>query len=57
MYENGRGVAKDEARAVELYQAAADQGLAAAQCYLGFMYENGRGVAKDEARAVAPVEL
>ena len=57
MYENGRGVAKDEARAVELYQAAADQGLAAAQCYLGVMYENGRGVAKDEARAVAPVEL
>ena len=32
-------------------QAAADQGLAAAQCNLGDMYADGRGVAKDEARA------
>jgi hypothetical protein len=51
LYATGRGVAKDEARAVQLYQAAADQGLAAAQRNLGAMYAYGEGVAKDEARA------
>ena len=52
MYAQGRGVAKDEARAVELCQAAADQGDAGAQCALGVMYATGRGAAKNEARAV-----
>jgi TPR repeat protein len=31
LYENGIGVAKDEAKALELYQQAADQGHSAAQ--------------------------
>jgi TPR repeat protein len=30
MYDSGRGVAKDEAEAVESYRKAADQGLARA---------------------------
>ena len=44
MYANGRGVPKDDAKAVEWYQKAAVQGNAAAQSKLGFMYEAGRGV-------------
>jgi TPR repeat protein len=34
LYENGLGVPKDEARALELYQQAADQGHSAAQSNL-----------------------
>ncbi len=52
MCENGQGVAKDEALAVELYSQAADLGNSAAMNNLGLMYEDGRGVAKDEAEAV-----
>ena len=52
MYENGRGVAKDDYEAVKWYRKAADQGDARAQCNLGLMYENGRGVSKDEYEAV-----
>ena len=40
-----------ELRAVQLYQAAADQGNARAQCKLGVAYAKGRGVAKDDACA------
>ena len=42
----------DEAKAVEWYRKAAEQGLAEAQYNLGVMYLNGTGVAKDEAKAV-----
>ena len=52
MYENGRGVEKDEAEAVKWYRKAAEQESAVAQFYLGVMYANGRGVAKDEEEAV-----
>jgi TPR repeat protein len=34
-YDQGRGVAKDESKALKWWQAAADQGLAQAQVYLG----------------------
>ena len=37
---------------VDTLQAAADQGYAHAQCFLGVMYATGRGVAKNEAPAV-----
>lgn len=47
MYDNGRGVPKDEAQAVAWYRKAAEQGDANAQFYLGVMYGNGRGVPKD----------
>ncbi len=52
MFEEGRGVEKDEAEAVRLYRLAADQGDAAAQYNLGRMFEKGKGVEKDEAKAV-----
>ena len=51
MYQNGRGVAKDEKKACEWYQKAAEQGHATAQENLGSMYANGRGVAKDDTKA------
>jgi TPR repeat protein len=38
MYADGHGVAKNEAPAVKLWPAAADQGDARAQCNLGVMY-------------------
>ncbi|MGZ5007465.1 MAG: tetratricopeptide repeat protein [Methylobacter sp.] len=37
IYENGLGVPKDEAKALELYQQAADQGHSAAQSNLDAM--------------------
>lgn len=51
-YENGQGVAKDEAKAVEWFSKAAEQGNVHAQYNLGLCYQDGRGVAKDEAKAV-----
>jgi TPR repeat protein len=52
MFEKGRGVAQDDAEAVRWYRLAAAQGVAVAQCNLGFMFEKGRGVAQDDAEAV-----
>ncbi len=52
MYESGQGVAKDNTKAVEWYQEAADQGNANAQSNLGTMYESGRGIVKDNTKAV-----
>ena len=51
LYDNGVGVFKDEAAAVEWYRKAADQGNANAQCNLGVMYEHGTGILKDESQA------
>ena len=51
-YDNGQGVAKDEAEAVKWYRKAAEQNDAEAQYNLGICYANGQGVAKDEAEAV-----
>jgi soluble lytic murein transglycosylase-like protein len=50
-YENAEGVARDYARAAELYCRAAKQGHADAQFRLGWMYANARGVAKNEPAA------
>jgi len=47
LMRTGRGVPKDEARAVEWYRAAATKGLASAGSQLGFAYEYGEGVAAD----------
>src|SRR5262245_25545350 len=47
MYQRGKGVPKDFARAVEWYRKAADQGDAAAQGRLGFLYRVGAGVPRD----------
>ena len=52
MYENGRGVSQDYAKAVEWYRKSAEQGNADAQCNLGYMYRKGRGISQDYAKAV-----
>ena len=51
MYDNGRGVVKDDTEAVRWYRKAAEQGHAGAQNNLGLMYLTGRGVTKDEGEA------
>src|SRR5208283_1546947 len=51
LYENGRGLPRDYAKAAENYQAAALQNLSAAQDNLGKLYELGLGVPKNERRA------
>jgi tetratricopeptide (TPR) repeat protein len=47
LYENGWGVAKDEAQAVAWYRRAAEQGFTLAQSNLGNMYRAGRGTPRD----------
>jgi len=46
MYEDGRGVTRDDAQAAAWYRKAADQGDAVAKDNLRLMHEQGRGVAK-----------
>ncbi len=45
----GDGIARDEARAVELYRRAAEQGYPVAMCDLGLCYELGAGMRQAEA--------
>ena len=53
LYEKGLGVSADPAKALALYQAAADQGLADAVNDLGFLYyQGGLGIAPDQAKAL-----
>lgn len=52
MYEEGRGVAQNDAEAVRWYRKGAAGGNALAMNNLGFMYEEGRGVAQDYAEAL-----
>lgn len=42
MYENGKGVAQDDARALKWYRKAADKGYAPAQFSLGLIYMTGK---------------
>ena len=51
MYQNGKGVEQDYAKARELYEQAATRGIARAYYHLGEMYENGRGMNQDYAKA------
>ncbi len=44
-------VEKDEKKAIEWYQKAADQGDASAQYNLGVCYANGGGVEKNDRMA------
>jgi TPR repeat protein len=48
-YENAEGVARDYARALDLYCGAAAQGHAEATYNIGWMFLNGRGVTRNEA--------
>ena len=49
--EHGEGIAKDPARAAELYCQGARAGDAEAQFSLGWMHANARGVPRDDALA------
>jgi TPR repeat protein len=51
MYEKGRGVPQDFAKAAELYRQAAQRGYGGAQNNLAIAYALGRGVPKDPAEA------
>jgi TPR repeat protein len=53
MYENGQGVARDDAQAALWFGKAAEQGASLAQYNLGNLYREGRGVAKDAAQAAS----
>jgi S1-C subfamily serine protease len=53
MYANGRGVAKDEVRAVVFFTQACTGHFASGCASLGTAYENGRGVEKNLTRAVS----
>ncbi|EJK70609.1 hypothetical protein THAOC_08017, partial [Thalassiosira oceanica] len=56
-YNNGRhGLEKDVARAVELYERAAELGLKDAHFCLGYLYDDGMGVGKDMAKAIRHYE-
>ena len=52
MYENGRGVSQDYAKAAEWFRKSAEQGNADAQYNLGIMYGTGMGISQDYAKAV-----
>ena len=53
LYERGTGVEQDEARALELYRAAADLNFADAINDLGFMhYQGGLGLPADPGKAL-----
>jgi TPR repeat protein len=52
-YEHAEGVARNFARAMDLYCTAARMGDAEAAHRLGWMYANGRGVERDDGVAVA----
>ena len=51
MYQEGRGVAKNDEEAVKWYRKAAEQGCAKAQYNLGVRYANGEGVPKNDVEA------
>jgi TPR repeat protein len=50
LYEDGSGVVKNLAKAVELYREAAGRGNEWAQLNLARLYESGTGVVKDLAK-------
>jgi hypothetical protein len=50
MWENGVGIPKDEMKAAEFYELAAEQGLPQAKFNLGMLLLEGRGVPADYAR-------
>ena len=52
LFEEGRGVRKNEVEAAKCYRLAAEQGLFEAQYNLGLMLETGRGIGKNEIEAV-----
>ena len=51
MYNEGNGVAQDDAEAVKWWRLAAEAGYVDAQFKLGMMYANGSGISQDYRRA------
>ena len=51
-YDDGRGVAKNYAKAAKWYRKAAEQNFAPAQFNLGYCYDKGQGVRKNKVEAV-----
>jgi uncharacterized protein len=51
MYDDGRGVAQNDAEALKWYRLAADQGYGNAQYNLGLMYGKGQGVPQNYLEA------
>jgi len=51
-YEDGKGVAQDDAKAVEWFRKAAEGGNPQGQNSLGAMYADGRGVEQNKQEAV-----
>lgn len=43
LYDEGKGVPEDNAKAMEWYRRAADQGFPQAQVNLGIMHQHGEG--------------
>jgi len=54
LYRAGYGqvVPQNDAEAMKWFRKSAEQGLAKAQFFVGFMYDNGMGVPKNDAEAV-----
>ena len=53
LYERGKGVTQDYAKAADYLRQAADQGYAPAQTDLGALYAQGLGVKLDDQQAAA----
>jgi len=57
MYGKGKGIVKDDSKAIKWWKLAADQGDGKAQTNLGWMYEKGRGVNQDDQEAIKWYQL
>ena len=53
MYDLGKGVPEDDAKALYWYRKVAEQGIAQAQNNLGAKYGKGEGVPEDDVQAYA----
>jgi uncharacterized protein len=57
MYDQGQGVAQNDAEAMKWYRLAADQGLAVAQFGLAAHYASGEGVPQNDAEVMKWLRL
>jgi TPR repeat protein len=57
MYSEGKGVAQDDARAVDYWQQAAEANHVAAINYIGQAYQSGTGLAQDPMAAFEQFQI
>ena len=57
MYAKGKGVVKDDSKAIQWWTLAAEQGDGKAQTNLGWVYEKGKGVPIDAQKAAKWYQL